>query len=338
MVPSRRAEEARCGRIETAWPVPDACLVQCPTNIMTRDIAPASPAWICALEMRPAAQPWCNICGHAGPFLDLDAGREGLICRNCSASSRQRALLYVLGAWLGAGQRPLIDWEPNQGLCVLEASGRGAYPMLLGEKLRYVNTEYPPAGATGDATFSRFADLEHLPYADATLDVILAADVFEHVRHDGRAFAEVHRVLKPGGALVFTVPYDPQRPETLIRVKVKGDVDVPVMEPEYHGGGGRSLAYRTYGRDLPDQLRDGGFTVGLWDVEVPAHAITRQTVFLCSRGASIDLTRLLRQRAAPSPIAPSSVPLVPFRLLVMLKYNVRAARQLAAQLRARLGR
>ncbi len=288
--------------------------------------------------MSQAAPPWCNICSQSGPFLDPDGGREGLVCANCSASSRQRALVYALGAWLGMGHGPLMDWRPIPDLSILEASGRGAYPRFLADKFRYVNTEFPPAGQTGDEPFARFADLEHLGYPDATLDVILAADVFEHVRRDDRAFAEARRVLKPSGALLFTVPYDPERAETLVRVRVEGDADVPLMEPEYHGGGGRSLAYRTYGRDLPDRLRDHGFTVGLWNVEEPANAITRQRVFLCANGNWIDLGRLVRPIRSASRGKARTAPLLPFRLLVVLKYNLRAARQLLAELRARFGR
>jgi SAM-dependent methyltransferase len=50
------------------------------------------------------------------------------------------------------------------------------------------------------------ADVCALPFRDASFDLVLATDVLEHVRDEARALAEIHRVLRPGGALVATVP------------------------------------------------------------------------------------------------------------------------------------
>lgn len=50
------------------------------------------------------------------------------------------------------------------------------------------------------ARFAR-ADVLRLPVADETMDVVLAADVLEHVTSLDAALAEAARVLKPGGHL-----------------------------------------------------------------------------------------------------------------------------------------
>lgn len=64
------------------------------------------------------------------------------------------------------------------------------------------------ARATGKyAQLLRSAD-ESIPLPDASIDLILAADVLEHV-NDKRALAEMYRTLKPGGFLVVTVPAHP---------------------------------------------------------------------------------------------------------------------------------
>jgi SAM-dependent methyltransferase len=49
-------------------------------------------------------------------------------------------------------------------------------------------------------------DLTRLPFPDGTFDVITALDVVEHIREDQRALQEVHRVLRPGGVLLISVP------------------------------------------------------------------------------------------------------------------------------------
>ena len=49
-------------------------------------------------------------------------------------------------------------------------------------------------------------DALHLPFADASFDIVTMFDVLEHLPDDRRALSEVHRVLKPGGRYVWSVP------------------------------------------------------------------------------------------------------------------------------------
>ena len=44
------------------------------------------------------------------------------------------------------------------------------------------------------------------PDLDAPYDVVLAADVLEHVRRPGALLAQIHEVLAPGGSLIVSVP------------------------------------------------------------------------------------------------------------------------------------
>jgi len=48
-------------------------------------------------------------------------------------------------------------------------------------------------------------DLGGIP--DQSLDTYFASEVFEHVDNLDKALAEAHRVLRPGGRLIFTVPF-----------------------------------------------------------------------------------------------------------------------------------
>ncbi len=53
------------------------------------------------------------------------------------------------------------------------------------------------------------ADVQALPVRGDSCDVVTALDLAEHVRHDERMFAEVHRILRPGGQFVLTTPAHP---------------------------------------------------------------------------------------------------------------------------------
>jgi ubiquinone/menaquinone biosynthesis C-methylase UbiE len=61
------------------------------------------------------------------------------------------------------------------------------------------------AGRLPGTSFVR-GSAETLPFADATVDLLIAADVLEHLRHDGMAVAEIVRVMRRGGLVVITVP------------------------------------------------------------------------------------------------------------------------------------
>ncbi|MEN6627207.1 MAG: methyltransferase domain-containing protein [Candidatus Sumerlaeia bacterium] len=53
------------------------------------------------------------------------------------------------------------------------------------------------------------ADAVSIPLADASVDIVTAFDLIEHVADDHALIAEVRRVLKPGGFLMATVPAHP---------------------------------------------------------------------------------------------------------------------------------
>jgi len=52
--------------------------------------------------------------------------------------------------------------------------------------------------------------VEHLPLAEASVDLVVMADVLEHVQDDQQAIGECARVIRPGGILVLTVPAIPR--------------------------------------------------------------------------------------------------------------------------------
>jgi SAM-dependent methyltransferase len=64
---------------------------------------------------------------------------------------------------------------------------------------------FPAAGDAGPWLAVR-GDAYRLPFDDETFDCVIAAEVLEHLHDDERAMAEIHRVLKPGGEVVVSVP------------------------------------------------------------------------------------------------------------------------------------
>lgn len=52
-----------------------------------------------------------------------------------------------------------------------------------------------------------WGDGNHLPFADASFDTVLTVEVLEHVPDPFHMMGEMARVLKPGGAMLLTVPF-----------------------------------------------------------------------------------------------------------------------------------
>jgi len=65
--------------------------------------------------------------------------------------------------------------------------------------------------ATGQGLYGAhpdiFADAAHLPLIEGSIDAVVCLEVLEHVRHPQAALAEFARVLKPGGAMLFSMPF-----------------------------------------------------------------------------------------------------------------------------------
>lgn len=46
-----------------------------------------------------------------------------------------------------------------------------------------------------------------LPFSDASFDAVLCTEVLEHIPDPAETLREIHRVLKPGGKLLLTIPW-----------------------------------------------------------------------------------------------------------------------------------
>ena len=97
-----------------------------------------------------------------------------------------------------------------------------------------------------------------MTFADESFDVFCTSDVFEHVIAPEEAFAEIARVLKPGGVHVFTMPWYPKLATTRIRARLEADGGITHLEePMYHGNplsADGALVTRDWGRDFDDVI------------------------------------------------------------------------------------
>jgi hypothetical protein len=206
-------------------------------------------------RLRPAVlrnRGYCPICERSATFIARDPWlRDHYKCTRCHSIPRERALMAVL-------QQRFPNWP---ALTMHESSPgrRGASRRFAQECLHYIPSHFfsgqPYGSRVGEY---RCENLEQLTFADESIDLHVSQDVMEHVLRPERAFAEIARTLKPGGAHVFTTPLVNKESPSRMRIEVDASGAVSHLEPPaYHGNpidAQGSLVTIDWGFDIVDHI------------------------------------------------------------------------------------
>jgi ubiquinone/menaquinone biosynthesis C-methylase UbiE len=128
----------------------------------------------------------------------------------------------------------------------------------------------------------RNEDVQELSMPNESIDLITSNQVFEHVPDDIKGYSECFRVLRPGGALIFSIPMS-DRPQTLQAAEfVEGQL-LHHMEPEYHDsrteGPNSALVFWHHSqRDICDRVQQAGFVARIMNVMISSVQIVPQKV------------------------------------------------------------
>jgi ubiquinone/menaquinone biosynthesis C-methylase UbiE len=147
---------------------------------------------------------------------------------------------------IGAGAR-VLDVGCGTGQLLAALAARSEPPTLAGVD---VSREMLARAAArlGPSADLRCAPAEHLPFGDATFDLVVTASSLHYWREPARGFAEIARVLVRGGHLVVT---DWCREGWRMRLM---DRYLRLRDPAHH----RALTRR----DLATLAAAAGFTIG----------------------------------------------------------------------------
>lgn len=196
---------------------------------------------------------FCSFCGYRGEFRNICPGaslRESR-CPECAATRRSRDLMRVLLSEAGGA-----DGLP--ALAIYELQAQGPVHNALRGLPAYECSEYLPETPPGqkNAAGLRSEDATALSFADNSFDIVISQDVLEHIEDTWRAFAEINRVLKPGGKHIFTIPLHEERP-TRPRAGLPPVHHGDPLNPE------GALVYWDFGFDLPERLAALGINTRL---------------------------------------------------------------------------
>ena len=190
--------------------------------------------------------------------------QQGETCDSCGSNIRSIALANALRAVLetDALLRELPTSEIAKNVAILELNEAGMLTPILKGFDRYVFGAYPEV------------DMHSLPYENCVFDVVIHSDTLEHVGNPVHALTECRRVLRPSGALCFTVP--------LIMGRLSRSRDG--LPKSYHGNPQTEsddyIVHTEFGADVWTYLMEAGFT----DVSIHACGYPAAMAFVARNG------------------------------------------------------
>lgn len=202
----------------------------------------------------------CNLCGWRGQRF-LTYLHRHVLCPTCGSQVRHRLIAAAL------------DLRPD----------RTHRLALSGKRLLHLSPEYclaqrfrRTAGTYVAADFVTASanirvDVMRLPFLDATIDVFVACDVLEHIDDDQLALKEVHRVLRPGGVAVLTVP----NADGLAVTWRDPAIATPSQREEAFG---QIDHVRLYGDDFASIVAEAGFLTTVFTAADVPDAVVRRHV------------------------------------------------------------
>jgi SAM-dependent methyltransferase len=138
----------------------------------------------------------CPICDYRGPFAKLHnfgGVRKRAVCPKCRSLERHRLQYLVM--------RDTLDRLKGRDVKMLHFAPEDFLRQIFSRQF----TQYETADLFMDNVDHK-VDIQELPFASDSYDLVFASHVLEHVRDDQRAIKEIRRILRTGGIAVLPVP------------------------------------------------------------------------------------------------------------------------------------
>lgn len=188
----------------------------------------------------------CPICGaRRRRFLPYGyvSSREDALCPRCLSLERHRLI------WLWIERRTTLRTElPTLLHIAPEVSLMRHFERLYKGSDRYLTADL-------ESPLARMHfDVQQIPLADESVDVVICNHLLEHVADDRRAIKELYRTMRRGGWGIMIVPEERGRSTTFEDDSITDAEERTRLFGQYDHR-------RVYGRDYDDRLREAGFEV-----------------------------------------------------------------------------
>lgn len=216
-----------------------------------RKVSTAVPAYLAGIADWRVGR--CKCCERLTVFVaHVNGSAEFKSCLFCSANERYELLATEIRNRYG-------DCLPK--LDILELDPGSPLKPLLSQARSYTRSFYEESHSSGRKDGAVCEDITALTFPKESFDLIVSSEVLEHVPRLDKALTESARVLKPGGAHLFTVP---PRPTTKRRAEIIDGKVVHLEPPEFHLdplSPGGILAFWDIGPDLAQAFPTEGLQI-----------------------------------------------------------------------------
>lgn len=182
--------------------------------------------------------------------------RERVMCPLTNLNNRLRASAHLLDLELAPYDDDRIFI--SEQVTPLYQFLKPRYPNLVGSEF----LGFDKVSGSVNEHGVRHEDMTALSFESDSLDYILSFDCLEHFPSFEEAFAECSRVLRPGGKMMWSVPFVKTNPKNTIRAKIVDGTVEHILPPEYHGDPVNTagcLCFTHFGWEMLDQVRSSGF-------------------------------------------------------------------------------
>lgn len=192
--------------------------------------------------------------------VDYIDRQQGTCCAGCGAQLRGNALAAAIRSYLQTTEtlKEVVANSRYADIRILDLNGCLAVSDTLAALPGYVRADYPAI------------DMQEMPYANSSFDLVIHSDTLEHIPDPVRALKECLRVITEAGAICYTVPLIVGR---LSRSRVG-------MLKSFHGRSGTDaedfIVHTEFGADFwTYALQAGAHSVSVSSAEFPsAQAVT----------------------------------------------------------------
>jgi len=153
-----------------------------------------------------------NLSAREAEIINLE---QGLICDKCGVNPRAQALAAAILIFCKFDVLFInfIKARQSHKVQLLEINTAGFLSPFLQSLRNHTLIEYPEI------------DIQNLQSFRSGWDLVITSDTLEHVPDPTLALSEIYRILRPGGAKIFTTPFVLSR----LSKSRRGEVD------SYHG-------------------------------------------------------------------------------------------------------
>jgi len=139
--------------------------------------------------------------------------------------------------WLGLGRGAhLLDVACGSGgptLRIAETTGCKVTGIdLHADAIEVARRDAERRGLTARASFQAVDATRRLPFDDASFDAVMCIDAINHLPDRAAVLAEWHRVLRPGGRVLFTDPIVVTGPLTNEEIAIRASIGFFLFVPD----------------------------------------------------------------------------------------------------------